>query len=223
MIDDRCSMDEVGLEWVVDFYMSAIKSNPSTQLDHPRCKNLRSTLHQRTTPPTRPMLTRIPVISERGALVRQLICEQNDLWSHVLVKKINYDDEARTYSCWLDGNSAGGLNCLNHPYMKHEDRRTVIWFQVTTYGVRQRCTHRTFTNAHTGVRCKAYTSPFHRKGYTAEVMMRLFPNNSSVHSSSTPRPCAASHRVSVQDIYNQHGSDYDIMTHEDWFNPPSLH
>ena len=103
--------------------------------------------------------------------------------------------------------------------MKHEDERSAIWFEVTIYGIRQRCSHRTFTNPQTGVVCKAYTSPFHRKGYTTEAMVRLFPSTVPVRSSTSPRrPLAAA--VSVQDIYNQHGPDYDILAHEEWFNQP---
>ena len=152
----------------------------------------------------------------------RLIGEQHQIWKHVTVTKVCYDDEARAYRCWLGSNSAGSFCCLNHPRMKHEDGRTVIWFEVTIYGVRQRCAHRSFTNVQTGVACKAYTSPLHRSGYTAEAMMRLFPSNVRASGSMSPRRHLAP-SVSVQDVYNQHGSDYDILAHEEWFNqPPQL-
>jgi hypothetical protein len=114
---------------------------------------------------------------------------------------------------------------LNHPCMKHEDARTVIWFQVTIYGIRQRCQHRTFINTQTGVQCKAYMSPFHRKGYTIDLMMRLFPSSVPVRSSASLRQHLALPRLSVtvQDIYNEHGSNYDVLADEEWFNQSSLH
>ena len=168
------------------------------------------------------MSTMIDVASERGALVCRLIRQQHEMWSHVKVTRINYNDEEKTYTCSLGSNSAGGFGCLNHPRMKHEDGRTVIWFQVTIYGVRQRCLHRTFTNTQTGVHCKAYVSPHQRRGYTVETMMRLFPSSVPVRSSASPRQPLV-FPVTVQDIYNQHGSSYDVLADEEWFNQPSLH
>jgi hypothetical protein len=168
------------------------------------------------------MPTVIDVASERGSLVSRLIRGQNPMWFAVNLSRISYDDQARTYTCYLRGNSAGGFGCMNHPCMKHEDARAVIWFQVTIYGIRQRCLHRTFTNKQTGVKCKSYVSPYQRKGYTTDVMIRLFPSSVPIRSSASPRPRLAL-PLSVQDIYNQVGSNYDVLAHEEWFNQPSLH
>jgi len=80
--------------------MSAIKSNPSTRLDHHRY--IFNRLDHRAKPPVTTMtMTTISVASERGALVCRLVYEQNELWSHIVVTKIRYDDETRTYTCWL--------------------------------------------------------------------------------------------------------------------------
>ena len=82
--------------------------------------------------------------------------------------------------------------------------------------------HRTFTKPQTGVKCQSYESPYLRKGYTTEVMMRLFPSSVPARSSASRRQHLTL-PVSVQDIYNQAGSNYDVLAHEEWFNPPSLH
>ena len=204
---------------MVDFYMSARKSQPVHPARPPQV-HFRST---RPTPPPNlnPMSTPIDLASERGALVRGLIQAQSPMWSHVVVRSIAYDDHARTYTCFLYGHSAGGVGCLNHPHTRHDGGGAVIWFQVTIHGVRQRCTHRTFTDVSTGVKCRAYVSPAHRNGYTVEAMIRLFPSSVPVHRGSTARRRQhLAPAVSVQDIYNQHGSDYDVLAHEEWFNQP---